>query len=386
MTSPRPTVPNGNSAAMDAEASTSAEVSLLETVPQEVSAEAVKPPEPSPQPANTDDHDYEFTEVGQWDNKLPPKIDYTDELLSQGETCKSLNDLLSQVAELEDIYPQSQPDPELTECLKQSAASVLPGNVPMDVDDVYESGHYTSLQLAMKNPILIDIDFEDVPAPSPPPPQVPPHSEIPPPIMVLEPALPPQQPSILPTAQPDSNKRESTCTDKLPPLPPKRFRKNTKDDGVEERNSINSEEPSPQLPPRAFPPVIEIETPPAKQKSSKPNFFQKLFSRKGKAKKEATLPKSGSVPCNLSEVVTSNDLITSVPDSPTGDLTEAEHYALYTDVAPRASVSEFDEMSFYYSPVEGHEEKPLPPEPVNEKQEKRNSVSKLSDSIRDIFS
>jgi hypothetical protein len=35
------------------------------------------------------------------------------------------------------------------------------------------------------------------------------------------------------------------------------------------------------------------------------------------------------------------------------ELTEAEHYALYTDMAPHATVSEFDEMSFYYSPVEG---------------------------------
>jgi len=35
------------------------------------------------------------------------------------------------------------------------------------------------------------------------------------------------------------------------------------------------------------------------------------------------------------------------------DLTEAEHYALYTTMAPRATVSEFDEMSFYYSLVEG---------------------------------
>lgn len=40
---------------------------------------------------------------------------------------------------------------------------------------------------------------------------------------------------------------------------------------------------------------------------------------------------------------------------PSVDLTEAEHYALYTSVAPRATTSEFDEMSAYYAPVEsGH--------------------------------
>lgn len=35
------------------------------------------------------------------------------------------------------------------------------------------------------------------------------------------------------------------------------------------------------------------------------------------------------------------------------DLTEAEHYALYTTFAPHATQSEFDETSCYYAPVEG---------------------------------
>lgn len=37
---------------------------------------------------------------------------------------------------------------------------------------------------------------------------------------------------------------------------------------------------------------------------------------------------------------------------PNIDLTEAEHYALYTSVAPHATESEFDETSCYYAPVE----------------------------------
>lgn len=37
------------------------------------------------------------------------------------------------------------------------------------------------------------------------------------------------------------------------------------------------------------------------------------------------------------------------------DLTEAEHYALYTSFAPHATQSEFDETSCYYSPVEAGE-------------------------------
>lgn len=37
---------------------------------------------------------------------------------------------------------------------------------------------------------------------------------------------------------------------------------------------------------------------------------------------------------------------------PSVDLTEAEHYALYTTLAPHATQSEFDEASCYYAPVE----------------------------------
>lgn len=40
---------------------------------------------------------------------------------------------------------------------------------------------------------------------------------------------------------------------------------------------------------------------------------------------------------------------------PSVDLTEAEHYALYTTLAPHATASEFDEASCYYSPIEGGE-------------------------------
>lgn len=38
---------------------------------------------------------------------------------------------------------------------------------------------------------------------------------------------------------------------------------------------------------------------------------------------------------------------------PSVDLTEAEHYALYTTLAPHATESEFDENSCYYQPIEG---------------------------------
>ncbi|XP_059489897.1 embryonic polarity protein dorsal-like isoform X2 [Neocloeon triangulifer] len=360
MTAPRQPITISNGHGSDAQVQ-----EVPDDSPQEVKIEpAEEQPGPSEEPV------YEFTE-NSWDKNEQKILDAYSEELAQDENCKSLNDLLSTVAELEEMYPEPQPDPDLTECLKHSAASV-PTNVPMDVDDSFESGHYTSLQLAMKNPILIDIDFED------PPPQptliLPTQNEfiLPP---MAEVYIPPEQTVV-------NNKREST-TDKLPPLPPKRFRKNKDDDSS---SIITIDEPAPELPPRANPPLPPTKDEPTNVKQKSKNFFQKLFSRKGGRKnKPPGLPKTGSVPCNLSEV-NQNSINSAIvePPSPAVDLTEAEHYALYTDVAPRANCSEFDETSFYYSPVEGIAEKPLPPEP--QKSEKRNSVSKISGSIRDIFS
>jgi hypothetical protein len=307
---------------------------------------------------------YHFPPENSWDKTEPNKIldDVYSEGLTQDENCKSLNDLLSTVAELEEMYPEPAADAELTECLKQSAAAVQ----NMDVDETYESGHYTSMQLAMKNPILIDIDFEDAPP------------AVQQPLLILnEPEFAMAPHEIVVSS---SNKREGPM-DKLPPLPPKRFRKNKDDDSS---SIMTIEEPAPDLPPRANPPPAPAgQKADADNKHKSKNFFSKLFSRKGgKRNKPPGLPKSGSVPSNLSEV---NQNSINVAPSSIVDLTEAEHYALYTDVAPRANCSEFDETSFYYSPVEGIADKPLPPTP--QKAEKRNSVSsKISGSIRDIFS
>lgn len=104
--------------------------------------------------------------------------------------------------------------------------------------------------------------------------------------------------------------------EEVPPLPPKRAKK------------------SPALPP-----------PPHKNKL---NLFQKLFSSTTKRKKkQRESSREGSVVSRISE--RSHSLAPSRGDV---DLTEAEHYALYTSLAPRATASEFDEMSFYYSPIE----------------------------------
>lgn len=50
---------------------------------------------------------------------------------------------------------------------------------------------------------------------------------------------------------------------------------------------------------------------------------------------------------------------------PNVDLTEAEHFALYTSIPPQATVSEFDETSAYYAPVDAGEI--LTPEEVAER-------------------
>lgn len=181
-----------------------------------------------------------------------------------------------------------------------------------DLDDMMDSdlhntdiiatgndGIYSSFQMAMKNPFELTeyntSGYEDV---------IPPRPSAAKPIVTDE-----FEPEI-----------ESYSDDVLPPLPPKRIRKS---------------------PPRkTLPPVPE---------AKKLNIFQKLFSSK---RKEKLRKNSVSSMDSKQLVVESKTEVENVePDEVT--LTEAEHYALYTALAPHATASEFDETSFYYSPVEG---------------------------------
>ncbi|XP_055636524.1 embryonic polarity protein dorsal-like isoform X2 [Toxorhynchites rutilus septentrionalis] len=59
---------------------------------------------------------------------------------------------------------------------------------------------------------------------------------------------------------------------------------------------------------------------------------------------------------------------------PSVDLTEAEHFALYTSIAPNAALSEFDETSCYYAPVE-----PGPLSPLHQQQQRPNSTAYSAD-------
>ncbi|KAI8126534.1 Embryonic polarity protein dorsal [Lucilia cuprina] len=58
---------------------------------------------------------------------------------------------------------------------------------------------------------------------------------------------------------------------------------------------------------------------------------------------------------------------------PNVDLTEAEHFALYTSIPPQATVSEFDETSAYYAPVDAGEI--LTPEEVAERLVAANRIN-----------
>lgn len=112
-------------------------------------------------------------------------------------------------------------------------------------------------------------------------------------------------------------------SESLPPLPPKRVKKN---------------------PSKCLPAIPEKDTTFA--------MIRKFLPRIGRSKKnktECNISRRSSIASahfNIDNRMSESDM--SLTDS----LTEAEHYALYTSVAPRATDSEFDENSCYYSPVE----------------------------------
>lgn len=112
----------------------------------------------------------------------------------------------------------------------------------------------------------------------------------------------------------------------LPPLPPKRTKRNA---------TLNRSLPA--LP----------------QKETKLALLQKLFFSRKKKKSKTQPPAAAADENDEPGDRRRGSLAEYAKEQLTQDcLTEAEHYALYTSVAPRASVSEFDENSCYYSPVE----------------------------------
>ncbi|CAK1540811.1 unnamed protein product [Leptosia nina] len=320
---------------------------------------------------------------------------------------RSLNDLLEQVAELDEIYSENRTRLENITIVNDAE------DVDVDVDDFNDAGTYTSLQLAFKNPVTIaePEPYEDV--------QVQTFRG---PIIEFTPL------------------KGGDDDERAPPLPPKRVRKNS-DAFKTSQTSVNSIlKPGRKLPVTRNPDMLsprgeltvaksEPALPPPPKKRS---FFSRLFRRKEKSpapsvksegqKEVKSKPVGRSVssvsgirPSKFKSAVSHTSLkdnasatglsyadsvthislhedmddkssqrslkrpasLAPLPPTDGGtilvaesvlaldasafkklqddlDLTEAEHYALYMAVAPHATASEFDETSCYYSPVDGN--------------------------------
>ncbi|XP_075974066.1 embryonic polarity protein dorsal-like, partial [Anticarsia gemmatalis] len=321
---------------------------------------------------------------------------------------KSLNELLDQVAELDEIYSENRTRLENITSLN---------NDSVDIEDFNDAGTYTSLQLAFKNPVEISepdpMSYEDV--------QVQTYRG---PIIEFSPL------------------KRDTDDERAPPLPPKRVRKAASTEPFKtSQTSVDSIlKPGRQLPVTRNLDNLKITEKPLSVAKSEPalppvkkrSFFSRLFRRKDKSpapsvksegKKDSKKSKpvgrsvssvSGQRPSKFKSSVSHTSLkdnasgtglsyadsITHIslhgddneksasqtslrrpasgPLPPTDggtilvaesvlaldanafkklqddlELTDAEHYALYMAVAPHATVSEFDETSCYYSPVDG---------------------------------
>lgn len=292
---------------------------------------------------------FDYSEVGKWVQKGQACLkEKSNEAAEIKNTTEGGNEFLSQVVELDQIYAD-------THNKLIQASTETNANQMMDVD-VCDNQTYTSLQMAMKNPIeLFDITddrkYEDV-------------------------AVPRQDAEMPMTTSPTSAaKRDVTseAEERLPPLPPKRIRKMPsmpllpRPISAQTLNDSSSEAPNKNLP--SLPGTLP--------KHAKQGLFSKLFAKKIKKDKCLVPSLSGDSDSSLNSLYSlrsavQDDMQSQLPrpsmTSVTGvkslkldgdetppyglDLTEAEHYALYTTMAPHATASEFDELSFYYSLVE----------------------------------
>lgn len=200
---------------------------------------------------------------------------------------KTLNELLEQVAELDEIYTDHQirRDHDVignqfieNELRTMERSMPVKGTEKMEIDDTFDdAATYSSLQKAFKNPI----DIKE----GPPIPQRPTQVMIPssantydavePPPVLINP--------LAPMIDVQSLKRENKEEEKLPPLPPKRARKITETETSNKENN-NLESPSHIIIKPADPPNKKLPPTPGKEKANqrpkKPGFFSKLFSRR----------------------------------------------------------------------------------------------------------
>lgn len=289
---------------------------------------------------------FDYSEVGKWVEK-GQEIMREEAKNEDEDSSKSLKELLSQVAELDEIYEDTR--------AKVVRAGLEETERQMEID-VCDNQTYTSLQMAMKNPIQLlaarnDPKYEDV-------------AMCPGDVPILPPPLVPKRD---PTREPE---------ERLPPLPPKRIRKMpsmpvlSRISSSQTIGDTSSEAPHKNLP--SLPGTL--------LKPSKQGIFSKLFAKKNKKDNKDVCPGnflqtdatnseilmsqsknnineiSGGFPRpSMTSVMSLRSFELNGDENPLYgmELTEAEHYALYTAMAPHATTSEFDEMSFYYSPVEG---------------------------------
>lgn len=295
---------------------------------------------------------FDYSEIGKWVQKGQACLkEKTNESEIKNETDggnKSFNEFLSQVAELDQIYTDTHN--KLVQVTTET--SINPQTMDIDVCD---NQTYTSLQMAMKNPIeLFDITddrkYEDVAVS--------------------------KQDAEIPVASPTLTAKRDVMhegEERLPPLPPKRIRKMPSMPLLPRPISAQTLTTSPTEAPNKNLPSL----PGTLSKHARQGLFSKLFAKKNKKDKypgsdpsrdsDPSLSTSyllqssvqdtmqSQIPRPMASVTSVRSLKLDDDDTPPYgvDLTEAEHYALYTTMAPRATVSEFDEMSFYYSLVEG---------------------------------
>jgi len=308
-----------------------------------------------------DVHEADYATVHKWP-KLSPPADPNGNAVgannnNEGEEgCQSLSDLIEQVgAELSEFYEGAKLHNQ-TEFNLSPMTDITMADLPMnDLADIYDDASYSSLQLAMKNPVSVPVDdpvslvdsYDNSLA------------------LAIASKGPPPLPPLLIAAKRESPEKGP------PPLPPKRARR-----------------AQPEAPSRSLPPTPSGGKSP---KSGKQTFFSRLFRKSpSKSKKDtvslrapslsrdnsvrrAATPTGGSMG-NLARfrdgedsifislrptedetlaVVTSADPNDNDAAPPSILYADCEQLDLYTDMAPRATVPELDELSSYYSPVEG---------------------------------
>ncbi|KAH8308414.1 hypothetical protein KR059_012515 [Drosophila kikkawai] len=256
-----------------------------------------------PRPLSADDKVTEWmksSEIEQMVHEPSPTVegDVLDAALEAHitEEDKTLNELLEQVAELDEIYTDYKVQRDTYNNTMRNELAAMEGHPPLQVEESFDdAATYTSLQIAFRNPVLIPMD--DIMPPTPPMSQCAPEDahqhydpvevnsqakkpETPsrpaPPVPVQ---VPLQMPAIITVPFPPEE-------EKLPPLPPKRIRKQ---DSNAENRSIEAN--TVQARPSTAESPLNKRLPPAPSnpknpnfntlpRQKKPGFFSKLFSRR----------------------------------------------------------------------------------------------------------